>query len=247
MNRRITLFKVLAVACLVQGLASGCASDNAGRVDRAAAADFSAHVRPDGTHIIAEAPESCPVCKLYESHHDAVVIVRVEGGLGTGVVIDKDGSVVTNAHVVGDRKEVVIETFHGTTVRGTVVKTMKDADLALIRCSASDVTWVSIQPAGPEKPKVGSTVFVIGHPAGLGWTLTSGIVSGYRMAGQIQPIELLQITAAVSPGNSGGPLLDADGRWIGTVSSKLVGQGLENISFGIPALEIRRFIADAHP
>jgi S1-C subfamily serine protease len=200
------------------------------------------HAREDKVHVIADGAEDCPICDIYEAKRDSVIRIRTQNGLGTGVVIDDKGSVLTNAHVVGDADTVIVETFHGTMVQGTVERRAKDIDLAIVRVNAPDVNWAGLMPTVAAMPSVGSAVYVIGHPAGLGWTITEGIVSGTRRMGEIQPTALLQITAAVSPGNSGGPAFAADGSWIGTVSSKLVGPGLENISFVIPADELRKFL-----
>jgi S1-C subfamily serine protease len=227
---------VSAVACAA-GVA-GCTTS--GAVPSAVNAD--GHVHTGAIHVVAESSAACPICNIYETRRDVVVRIRTEGGLGTGVVIDDAGTILTNAHVVGDALVVAVETYHGTVVRGTVERRAKDVDLAIIRTAAPDVRWTGILPSAKQPPVVGSPVYVIGHPAGLGWTLTEGIISGRRSVGEVQQIELLQITAAVSPGNSGGPAFDSEQRWIGTVSSKLVGPGLENISFVIPASELRRFL-----
>lgn len=226
---------------------AGCATDGAKTITpepvRAAkAASPEAHIHAGGVHVIAETPGTCPVCNVYEIRRGVVVRIRTQTGLGTGVVIDEKGSILTNAHVVGDADIVDVETFSGTIVKGTVERRAKDIDLAVVRTNAPDVSWTSISPAAKQTPVVGSTVYVIGHPAGLGWTLTTGIISGLRKVGEVQKTEVLQITAAVSPGNSGGPAFDSEGNWIGTVSSKLVGQGLENISFVIPAAELRKYL-----
>jgi S1-C subfamily serine protease len=89
---------------------------------------------------------------------------------------------------------------------------------------------------------VGTKVFVIGHPVRLGWTVTQGIVSGLRGAGEVAPTALIQTDAAISPGNSGGPLLDEHGHLVGIVRSKLVGPGIENVSFAVPASAVRLFL-----
>ncbi len=206
-----------------------------------------AHIHPGDMHVIAEARGFCPVCNVYELRRASVVRIRTETGLGTGVVLDDTGSVLTNAHVVGDSETVTIETNKGTTARASVIRRDKAIDLALLSTAATDVKWAGIQPSPAALPVVGSTVYVIGHPAGLGWTLTQGIVSGQRASGEVQANQLIQITAAVSPGNSGGPAFDERGVWIGTVSSKLVGPGLENISFVIPASELTKFLAAKIP
>jgi S1-C subfamily serine protease len=197
----------------------------------------------DGVHVVAENPGDCPICALYETRRDAVVLIRTDGGLGTGVVIDDQGTILTNAHVVGDAASVSIETASGTLVQGTVGRKAVEVDLAVITVHAADVRWTAVRPDEGASPVIGSDVYVIGHPAGLGWTLTTGILSGERRMRRSDGPELFQITAAVSPGNSGGPAFDSQGRWIGTVSSKLVGPGLENISFVIPSTELRRFLA----
>lgn len=201
------------------------------------------HEHAGMVHVVGEQKDECVVCDLYEHRRDSVVLIRTESGLGTGVVIDDQGSIVTNAHVVGEAEWVTVETAQGTSVRGRVERRGEAGlDLALVRTASADVKWQALEISRGSAPVVGSAVFVIGHPAGLGWTITQGIVSGTRKEGEIERTPLLQITAAVSPGNSGGPLLDARGRWIGTVVSKLVGPGLENLSFVIPAERVRGFI-----
>ncbi len=92
-------------------------------------------------------------------------------------------------------------------------------------------------------PPVGSEVYVIGHPLGLGWTVTRGIVSAHRKPGEIAPTAMIQTDAAISLGNSGGPLLDRNGDLVGLVVSKLSGSGVENIAFAIPASVIVEFLA----
>lgn len=232
----------LACVMALAGCVSGPATAAPG-VKGAGGVEFEKHIH-GGMHVVAETPGNCPVCNVYELRRDTVVRIRTEGGLGTGVVIDDEGTVLTNAHVVGEAQQVVVETYHGTAVRGIVTKTAKEIDLAVVKTTSRDVKWSAIRPSEKRAPAVGSTVYVIGHPAGLGWTLTTGIISAQRQMGEVQRTEILQITAAVSPGNSGGPAFDADGNWIGTVSSKLVGPGLENISFVIPARELRGFLTE---
>lgn len=197
----------------------------------------------EDVHVVAENPGDCPICALYEDRRGAVVLIRTDNGLGTGVVIDDRGTILTNAHVVGDAETVSVQTHAGTLVRGSVGRKASDVDLAIITASAADVRWTVVRPDEGPEPVIGSDVYVIGHPAGLGWTLTAGILSGAQRMNRADGPQLFQITAAVSPGNSGGPAFDTQGRWIGTVSSKLVGPGLENISFVIPASELRRFLA----
>lgn len=242
---RLTSLVVLPAA-LPLALA-GCAGSSSPATPSAASQQMkldTAHIREGNVHVIAETPGTCPVCNVYELRRDSVVRIRTESGLGTGVVIDDEGTVVTNAHVVGDAATVAVETFHGTVVKGTVSRKAKDQDLALVRVMAPDVKWLPITPTDEPAAIVGSPVYVIGHPAGLGWTLTAGVISAQRRADETRHGPLIQISAAVSPGNSGGPAFDEHGHWIGTVVSKLVGPGLENLNFVIPASEVRRFLME---
>ena len=86
------------------------------------------------------------------------------------------------------------------------------------------------------------TVYVIGHPLGLGWTVSRGIVSAQRKPGEIALTAMIQTDAAISPGNSGGPLLDRNGDLVGIVVSKAVASGAENLAFAIPASVLQDFL-----
>lgn len=225
-------------ASLVTAMSGGCASAPADARAKGAPHMIDAH-----THNV-DSPESenCPVCMFYEQHKAAVVRIRNETGLGSGLVITERGHVITNAHVVGDSKVVALETSQGTIVPGRVLRRDRDADLALVVPEANDVRWSASHWDHALPPRVGSTVYIIGHPLGLGWTVTEGLISGSRAAGEIAPIELIQTNAAISPGNSGGPVFDHQGRVIGIVRSKLVQQGVENIGFAIPWSVVHTFI-----
>lgn len=215
-------------------LLSACAGPSAHQ-------DRAAHFASD-THVVRENPGDCPICALYENRRDAVVFIRTDSGLGTGVVIDPNGTILTNAHVIENARTITVQTFDGTVFPASITRTQPEVDLATITVLAPETRWTSIRPDDGVTPIIGSAVYVIGHPVGLGWTLTEGILSGAGRMNRADGPQLFQITAAVSPGNSGGPAFDARGNWIGTVSSKLVGPGLENISFVIPAAELRSFL-----
>lgn len=208
-----------------------------------AASDLTPHLLSASIHRPGPQSDDCPICALYEAHRDAIVRITAGQGLGTGLVL-APGLIITNAHVVGESGPITIETFDGHTTTATRLKVDAPGDLALIRAAESTFTWSAARMSVDAPVRVGSDVFVIGHPVGLGWTITQGVVSARRRANEVGPYEAIQIDAPVSPGNSGGPALDASGRWIGLVSSKLVGPGLENIAFVIPAPRVRQFLAD---
>lgn len=189
------------------------------------------------------APGVCALCDAYTGARRFVVRVRAESGAGTGIVVDRSGLLVTNAHVVGVAEVVEIETHAGDFLIGHVLRRDVTEDLALIRAEAPWLVWTPAPLASEALPPVGSEVSAIGHPVGLGWTITRGILSGYRRAGEIGPVDLLQTDAAISPGNSGGPLLDDAGRVVGIVTSKMAGAGAENLAFARPVAALHAFLA----
>ncbi len=234
-------FTTIVGLCLAVG---GCSSPSRSGGGPAQSVN-EMHLLGSGVHRVDSAPDDCPVCAVYERNHGSVVRVRVPGGVGAGVVVSASGDIITNAHVVGENKLIVIETYHGTIVRGHVERVWKEADLAIVTSDSGDVHWLPMAFGPAAFPRVGTTTYAIGHPVGLGWTVTQGIISGRRRAGEVGPLGMIQTDAAVSPGNSGGPLLDEQSRWVGVVSSKLVGPGLENVSFAVPIVEVRRFYEES--
>jgi S1-C subfamily serine protease len=171
----------------------------------------------------------------------SVVTVRVGSGLGSGVVYRPD-IVLTNQHVVAELArgaEVGIDFADGTSTTGTVVAADVTTDLAVIRSARGGLPVPSYRT---ELPRPGETVLAIGSPLGLENTVTAGIVSavGRQVPGsatQGRPlVDLIQVDAAISPGNSGGALLDAAGQVIGINEAYLPPQtGAVSVGFAIPA------------
>ncbi len=200
----------------------------------------------DDQHLAALASDDCPVCRVYADHRQTVVRVLTTSGMGSGVVISLKGHIVTSAHVVGDSEHVFVETTEGTLIPGSVIRKDEAADLALVHCTSGDIRWQTLDWQTAGEDRVGSPIYVIGHPLGLGWTVTQGVVSAHRMPGESSAIALIQTDAGISPGNSGGPVFDSKGMLIGIVRSKLVASGAESLAFAIPAATVREFI-EAEP
>jgi S1-C subfamily serine protease len=159
------------------------------------------------------------------------VLVR---GLGSGVVIDADGYVVTNHHVIEDASQVAIALPDGTLHLARVVGTDPESDIALLKI---DVRGLSpITPADVDDVAVGDVVLAVGNPLGVGQTVTQGIVSAMVRKG-MDPVEnFIQTDAAINPGNSGGALVDSAGRLVGiNVAILSHSGGSEGIGFAIPA------------
>ena len=155
-------------------------------------------------------------------------------GLGSGVVIDKKGYILTNNHVVEDADDVKVSFVDGKTVTGKVVGTDPGTDIAVVK-----VDGVSVQPAkigDSEKLQVGEWVIAIGNPFGLDHTVTVGVLSaksrsGFQGGGHFE--DFLQTDASINPGNSGGPLVNLDGEVIG-INTMIAGMGT-GIGFAVPS------------
>ena len=157
--------------------------------------------------------------------------VRLGLGHGSGFVISEDGLILTNQHVVGDSKRVSIVLSNGIEIEGMVLARNEGRDVALIKIPLRVPSYL---PVRTERPARLEKVFVIGTPIteGLRSTVTSGVVSAIR----IEPrsgLSFIQSDAAISPGNSGGPLLDENGNVIG-ISVAKVRKASEGLNMFIP-------------
>ena len=168
--------------------------------------------------------------KVASAVQPSVFTIRTAGGLGSGFVLRRTpgrSTIVTNFHVVEDAwrtsaREVSVANDERQ-LQGTVQRVDEDQDLALVEVA---VELPSLERA-TAAPKVGDPVLAIGSPLGLAGSASSGIVSAVRTG-------TLQFSAPVSPGNSGGPVVDRTGRVLGVTTSKLVASGAEGLSFAIP-------------
>ena len=146
-------------------------------------------------------------------------VLEIPIGMGTGVVWDRDGHVVTNAHVIGGADELRVTFKHGGSQMARVVGTDLDRDIALLRVDTPAASLRPIPIGSSSDLRVGQTVLAIGNPYGFDHSLTVGVVSALGRevrsdAGNVLR-GLVQTDAAINPGNSGGPLLDSSGELIG--------------------------------
>jgi S1-C subfamily serine protease len=162
----------------------------------------------------------------------SVVTIRKGSGHGSGFVISPDGLVITNAHIVGDVTQVAVILNNSLEVLGQVIKVNKQRDVALIRIPLRVPTAL---PVRMEKAKVLEKVYAIGSPmtTSLQSTVTTGIVSAIR-GGGVGGLDYIQSDAAISPGNSGGPLVDRYGNVIGISVAKFSGRGSEGLGLFVP-------------
>jgi len=161
---------------------------------------------------------------------------QIEHGLGSGVVITKDGYIMTNNHVVDGAKEVKVTLQDGREFTAKVVGRDPKSDIAVVKVDAKDLPTVPL--ADSEKVEVGDVVLAIGNPFGVGQTVTSGIVSAKNRGNMgIEDYEdFIQTDAAINPGNSGGALVDINGRLVGINTAILSRSGgSQGVGFAIPS------------
>jgi len=153
---------------------------------------------------------------------------------GSGVVIDGDGYVMTNYHVIADGSQIQVGLSDGRRVPATVVGTDRLTDLALLKISADRL--IPIRWGDSDLCEVGSPVWAVGSPFGLDRTVTFGILSGKHrvVKASTRYQDFMQSDAAVNPGNSGGPLVDANGELVG-INTAIVGDTFRGVSFSIPS------------
>jgi serine protease Do len=171
---------------------------------------------------------------------------RVERSLGSGVIISKDGYILTNNHVIDGADEILV-TLPGeqNEFRAKLVGTDSKSDLAVIRITAKDLQNVKF--ADSSKIKVGDVVFAIGNPFGVGESVTWGIISALNKSGMgINEYEdFIQTDASINPGNSGGALIDSRGNLVGINTAIISKTGQNNgIGFAIPANMAKKIATD---
>jgi putative serine protease PepD len=188
--------------------------------------------------------------RVYDAAGPAVVSVQAGPASGTGFVVDGDGTIVTNAHVVSTATSAQVR-FNdtGRLLEAEVLGTDPSSDLAVLRVDPGSAGRLrSLRFANSERVEVGDAVVAIGHPFGLDRTATAGIVSGVGRSIEapdgFQIDDAIQTDAPINPGNSGGPLLDARGRVVG-VNSQIAtagGGGNVGIGFAVPANAVREVL-----
>lgn len=188
-----------------------------------------------------------PVRELAGELAEAVVQVRTPAGLGSGFILNDEGFLVTNFHVIENESQIAVEVYHlngphlerQNYKRVRIVALNKFADLALLKIEDEGAPKFRSVPVGDsDTMTVGDRVFAIGSPLGLERTVTEGILS--TKARPLQGDLFLQTTAQINPGNSGGPLFNLRGEVVGVTSMKIVaGEGL---GFAITAETLRRFL-----
>jgi len=184
--------------------------------------------------------------KFFGSRFGGLNRQQLESSLGSGLIVDKDGIVITNAHVVDGAQEISVVLNDGREFEAKISLSDKDADLAVLRVVTDGETlpFANFKPS--ESLEVGDIVIAIGNPFGVGQTVTSGIISALaRSALNVNDFNFfIQTDAAINPGNSGGPLVALDGSVVG-INTAIYSRdgGSLGIGFAIPSEMVATVIA----
>lgn len=228
------------------------------------------------TTVIEPGPTATPAAQeraltfeaIYRQTVPGIVQVSAQGGstgspfgfrgrqpdesLGTGFVVDSTGRIITNAHVVGDASSVAVTFADNNSRTAQVVGENNSTDIAVLKVNPRGLTLHPLALGNSQSLQVGDTVLAIGNPLGFNSSLTTGVVSS--LGRQIQAPngaainDAIQIDAALNPGNSGGPLLDAAGQVVGVNSQIATGdasgqQDASGIGFAVPINTAKRALS----
>ena len=237
MNHKLGLAAIaLGMACWIPD--AGAVSANAAKAFSTAVADVVDRVMPAVVVVRTEATRY----RLAQDWFFGQVFRVPErlAGMGSGVLISRDGFVLTNRHVVDGAQEIEIALHDGTKFTADLVGEDPFTDLAVLKVrEARGYTFTPVEPGDSDALRVGEFVMAIGSPFSLSSSVTLGIVSQKgRAIGALPYEDFIQTDAAVNRGNSGGPLVDMDGRMVGIntmIQTAGYSEGNIGISFAIPA------------
>jgi putative serine protease PepD len=236
--RWVTPVVVLACLALFAGgaLAGWAIADRDSGADQAATPTVPPVTQVDGEPLVPSGVEE-PVAAVAQAVAPSVVQIETNFGLGSGIIMDDDGNILTAAHVIDDATLVRVRLADGTVVPAEIVGTSPETDVGVVRIDPRPDLTPAVLGVG-EIVQVGQLAVAVGSPFGLQQTVTSGIVSALDRPVETAPtfrVGMIQTDASINPGNSGGALADRHGRVIGINDAiRTQGGGNEGVGFAIP-------------
>ncbi len=194
------------------------------------------------------------VVKIYTKEnftHPTLGFVATSGGLGSGVLIDEEGIILTASHVVQMANSIVVEFANGESVPANVISSVPAADVALLK-----LAWKVKSPVAAlgdsDKMQVGNEIMMVGAPFGLNFSMSKGYISGRRVLKKFtngsKIIEFFQTDAAINPGNSGGPMFNMEGEVVGIASYILSKSGgFEGLGFAATSNICQTLLLESDP
>jgi S1-C subfamily serine protease len=169
--------------------------------------------------------------RVYQIIHPSLVLIQtqgrdandeVENSLGSGVIIDEAGSILTSLHVVAEANDILLTFADGSEANAQIAATQPENDIAVLVADRLPEQFLPATLGNPNAMQVGDEAFAVGNPFGLYGSMSAGVISGFNRSFEVPDSQvaldgLIQIDAAVNPGNSGGPLLNRNGAVIGIV------------------------------
>jgi regulator of sirC expression with transglutaminase-like and TPR domain len=203
------------------------------------------------THVPADEKKAEPgrktVEQIAESARKSLVVILFTGrdgkqqGLGSGFVVGADGLIATNLHVIGEARPITVQTADGKRHEVTSVHASdRSLDLALVRIDAKNLVPLELADSGALK--AGQPIVALGHPRGLEHSVVSGVLSGRR---DLDGVSMLQLAIPIEQGNSGGPVLDLQGRVHGIVTMKSLVTA--NLGFAVPSNALKPLLQKPNP
>jgi len=244
---------VFAAALFVIGGIAGGALGAEAILSRTPTAAPAAVSRSTPTSTVAQAQTPTSASAIYQQAAPGVVTIttevasrfgRVGEGTGSGIVLNTNGDILTNAHVVAGANQIQVTFNDGRTLAATLVSSNTSADLAVIRVSAAASTLHPLTLGNSDNVQVGDQVYAIGAPFGLAESMTAGIVSGLNRHNAASGLSgLIQTDAPINPGNSGGALLNTQGQVVGindSIESPIAGN--VGVGFAIPVNVVKQLL-----
>jgi S1-C subfamily serine protease len=245
-----------AVLVLIGSLAGGALGAQA-VISRLPAASPPAAIQKTSTSssplTSASPAQPLSAAALYKQAAPGVVTITTEiarrgrsgEGTGSGIVLDRNGDILTNAHVIAGASQIQVTFSDGKTAPATVAGSNTSADLAVVHVSLAASSLHPLALGDSSAVRVGDPVYAIGAPFGLAESMTAGIVSGLNRSNQSSGLTgLIQTDAPINPGNSGGALLNAQGQVIGvndSIESPVAGN--VGVGFAIPVNVVKQLLA----
>lgn len=196
---------------------------------------------------LGEKPNELSGEQLAANTKASIVVIHHTGregkrdGLGAGFVLSSDGLIATNLHVIGDGRPITVQLSDGTKHEVTTIHASdRSHDLALIKIDAKNLKPLPL--ADSDSLKTGQAIAALGHPQGLEHSIVTGVLSGRR---EIDGIRMLQVAMPIEQGNSGGPVLDLQGRVVGIVTMKSLITA--NLGFAVPVNSLKPLLAKPNP
>src|SRR2546422_2747238 len=253
--RRFRRGLLAAVAALAIAGGAGSGAVAATLVDHNAPAAAAATPANPTSSTATSTQAATTAQSIYQQVSPGVVTITatVSGGrgsgqaIGSGIVLDTNGNILTNAHVIAGARQIQVTFSDGRTVNATLVGSNTSADLAVIRVSVAASSLHPVTLGNSDSVRVGDAVYAIGSPFGLSGSLSQGIVSNLKQSGATSVGNLsglIQTDAAINPGNSGGPLVNAQGEVIGiNTSIESPVDGNVGVGFAIPINQVKQLLS----